>query len=188
MNEHMAPARGLPKSLVLKDALASAAGFLAGKTPPVDVKTKLKRIQSESKVGRAMRDLPAAWRVFRDVEVGDGVIDHVVAGPRGVYNIEVKSYSGPVVANARGLQTDGHRHNGPVEMAMLRASKLEARLGIEVQPVLAIVGADLTGDTVDGLPIVKLEDLTSYLLFDDGRRLSWEEARRVFDTLSLMTR
>jgi hypothetical protein len=54
--------------------------------------------------------------------------------------------------------------------------------------VLAFVGSALTGHSVDGLPVVMLSELTNFLLMDDGRRLGWDEAKRVFDTLESMTR
>ena len=110
---------------MIKGTLASVAGALIGEETRANVRAKLKRLHSESRVGRALRGLPAAWRVFHDVDLGDEILEHVVAGPRGVFNIEVKDYSGAVVANSRGLHTHGHRNNGPVEMAMRRAGRLE---------------------------------------------------------------
>ena len=95
---------------------------------------------------------------------------------------------GTVVANARGLHTNGRRNNRLVEQAMRQAGELEEKLGVEVKPVLAVVGADLTGREVDGLPVLLLDELTGFLLNDDGRRLTWEEAKQVLDALEAMTR
>ena len=126
--------------------------------------------------------------MFQDVGLMDERIDYVVAGPRGVFTIEVRVDSGTVVANARGLFSNGKRINRFVERAMRQAGVLEEMLGVEVKPVLAVVGADLTGREVDGLPLMRLDQLAEFLLDDDGRRLSWEEAKRVLDALGAMTR
>ena len=184
----MAVERGTPGKSLIKGALVSALGVLVGEETTRDVKAKIKGFRGESQVGRALRGMPEAWRVFHDVDLGGENIDHVVAGPRGVFNIEVKNYVGAVVANARGLHTHGRRNNGPVEQAMRQAHELGEHLGVEIQPVLAFVGSDLTGHEVDGLPVVMLSELTDFLLFDDGRRLAWHEAKQVFDTLGSLTR
>jgi len=54
--------------------------------------------------------------------------------------------------------------------------------------VRAIVGADLTGEEVDGLPVVRLEELTEFLLSDNGRPFPWEVAKRVLGTLEAVMR
>ena len=126
--------------------------------------------------------------MFQDVGLTVERIDYVVAGPRGVFTIEVSVDAGTVVANARGLYTNGRRNNRLVEQAMRQAGELEGKLGAEVKPVLAVVGADLTGREVDGLPVLLLDELTGFLLNDDGRRLTWEEAKQVLDALEAMTR
>ena len=126
--------------------------------------------------------------MFEDVGLMDERIDYVVAGPRGVFTIEVSLDAGTVVANARGLFSNGRRNKRLVEQAMRQAGALEEKLGVEVKPVLAVVGADLTGREVDGLPVLRLDELAEFLLNDDGRRLSWEEAKRILQALGAMTR
>jgi hypothetical protein len=126
--------------------------------------------------------------VFRDVGLTADRIDYVVAGPRGVFAIEVSVDAGTVIANTRGMHTHGRRNNRLVERAMRQAGELEEKLGVDVKPVLAVIGADLTGREVDGLPVLLLEELPGFLLNDDGRRLAWEEAKQVLDALEAMTR
>ena len=126
--------------------------------------------------------------MFQDVGLTAEPIDYVVAGPRGVFAIEVSVDAKTVVANTRGLHTNGRRNNRLVELAMRQAGELEEKLGVEVRPVLAVVGADLTGREVDGLPVLLLDELTGFLLNDDGRRLTWEEAKQVLDALEARTR
>jgi hypothetical protein len=160
----------------------------SGQETTADLKARLRGFRGESRVAKALRTLPEGWHIFHEVGLMDGNIDYVVAGPRGVFTIEVIAEAGSVVANARGLYTNGRRNNRPVERAMRHAAQLEARLGVEVKPALSIVGTDLTGHEVDGLPVFLLDELAGFLLNDDGRRLTWEEAKRVLDTLGAMTR
>ncbi len=126
--------------------------------------------------------------MFRDINLVEESVDYVVAGPRGVFLVEMSINAGTVVANTRGLSTHGRRNNRLVEQAMRRAHTLERRIGVEVQPVLVVVGADLTGQEVDGLPVVLLEELSEFLLRDDGRRLTWGKAKSVLDALEGMMR
>ena len=161
---------------MIKRALVSVWRVITGEETTREVGTEVKGYRGESQVGRALRGLPEGWRVFHDVDLGSENVGHLIAGPRGVYTVEVKNYAGEVVANSRGLHTYGHRNNGPVEQAMGQARRLEEQLSVDVEPVLAFVGATVTGHSVDGLPVVTLSELTRFLLIDDGRRLSWEEA------------
>ena len=163
-------------------------GVLSGPRTTADVRARLKGYLGDSRVARTLRKLPGGWRVFQDVCFLDERIGYVIAGPRGVFTIEVSIGSGTVVANARGLFSNGRRINRFVDQAMRQAGVLEEKLGVEVKPVLAVVGADLTGCEVDGLPVRRLDQLAGFLLDDDGRRLSWEEAKRVLDVLGTMTR
>lgn len=188
MKAAMAVERGTSGKPSSRGAFALVRGVLSGRESSAAVKARIKGYRGESRVAAALRALPRGWRVFHDVAVMDETIDYVVAGPRGVFTIEVSVDAGTVVANARGLYTKGRRNNGLVEQAMRQARTLETRLGFEVQPVLAVVGADLTGNEVDGLPVFLLGELTTFLLTDDGRRLTWEEAKQVLDALEAATR
>jgi len=188
MHDAMAAERGTPGNPLFKGALAAVGGILSGRESAADLRVKLKGYRGDSQVTKALRGLPGGWRVFHDVNLMDESVDYVVAGPRGVFNIEMSFDAGTVVAGARGFYTHGRRNNRPVEEAMRQARVLEDKLGLEVQPVLVVVGADLTGREVDGLPVVPLEELNGFLLIDDGRRLTWDQAKRVLDTLEVMTR
>jgi len=188
MHGAMASEHGTPGKLLFKGALAAVGVLLSGRETAADLRARVKEYRGDSQVAHALRDLPRGWRVFHDIGLMDESIDYVVAGPRGVFNIEMSVGAGTVVANARGLHTRGRRNNRLVDQAMRRARALEGRLGVEVQPVLAVGGADLTGREVDGLPVVLLEELTEFLLRDDGRRLMWGQAKSVLDALEIMTR
>ncbi len=187
MHMAMAPERG-PANSWSKGAFALVRGVVSGRETSAAVKARIKGYRGESRVVGILGSLPRGWRLFHGVAVMDESIDFVVAGPRGVFTIEVSVDAGTVVANSRGLYTNGRRNNRLVEQAMRQARTLEIRLGVAVQPVLAVVGADLTGYEVDGLPVFALEELSEFLLHDDGRRLTWEEAKRILDTLGAATR
>ena len=180
--------RGTPGKPLLKGALSAIGGVLSGRETGADLRARLKEYRGDSHVSRALQGLPRGWHVFRDLNLGDEGVDHVATGPSGVFTIEASVDAGTVVANSRGLFTHGRRNTRLIDQAMRRARTLETHLGVAVQPVLVVVGADLTGNEVDGLPVVLLEELQEFLLRDDGRRLSWDEARRVLDALEVMTR
>lgn len=180
--------RGTPGKPSSKGAVALVRRVLSGPRTTADARARLKGYLGDSRAARTLGKLPGGWLVFQDVGLMDERIDYVVAGPRGVFAIDVWVDAGTVVANARGLFYNGRRNNRPIEQAMRQAGVLEEKLGVEVKPVLAVVGADLTGREVDGLPVLRLDDLAESLLNDDGRRLSWEDATRVLDALGAMTR
>jgi hypothetical protein len=173
---------------LFKGALATVGRIFSGRETGADLRARVKEYRGDAQVSKVFGDLPRGWRVFHDINLVDEVVDHVVTGPRGVFNIEMSIGAGTVVANPRGLYTHGHRNHRLVEQAMRRARALEKQLGVDVQPVLAVVGADLTGREVDGLPVVVLDELSDFLLSDDGRRLTWDQAKRVLDTLGALTR
>ncbi len=162
--------------------------MLSGRETGADLRARVTGYRSDSQVSKALGGLPRGWRVFHAINLADESLDYVVTGPRGVFIVEMSINAGTVVANTRGLYAGGRRNNRLVEQAMRRARTLEGRIGVEVQPVLAVMGADLTGREVDGLPVVLLEELTEFLLRDDGRRLTWGGAKSVLDALEGMVR
>jgi len=145
MHTAMAAGRGAPGKPSSRAVFALVGRVASGQETTADLKAQLREYRGKSRIAKALRTLPEGWHLFSEVGLVDGSIDYVVAGPRGVFAIEVK-------------------------------------------PALSIVGTDLTGHEVDGLPVFLLDELAGFLLNDDGRRLTWEEAKRVLDTLGAMTR
>jgi hypothetical protein len=80
--------------------------------------------------------LPAPWRVFHDVDLGGENADHVVVGAVGVFNVEVKNFSGKISAKSGGLYAHGRRYDKVVRQAHRQAHALRERLGVDVTPLL----------------------------------------------------
>lgn len=98
-------------------------------------------------VGRRLARLGAGWFVLHAVPVGAGEsdIDHVVIGPGGVFTINTKNHAGQDVWVAGGtFMVAGQRqqHIRNAEHESQRAARLlssGSRLGVRVQPVIAVV-------------------------------------------------
>ena len=76
--------------------------------------TGLRRVESfykgargEEKVSGILESLPDSYHVFNDFTVGRNHIDHVVAGPGGVFAIETKFWNGAVTIEDGHVLLDG---------------------------------------------------------------------------------
>lgn len=76
--------------------------------------TGLRRVESfykgargEEKVSGILESLPDSYHVFNDFTVGRNHIDHVVAGPGGVFAIETKFWNGEVTIEDGHVLLDG---------------------------------------------------------------------------------
>ena len=74
----------------------------------------LKRVESfykgargEEKVSEILKTLPESYHVFNDFTVGRNHVDHVVAGPGGVFAIETKFWNGKVTVEDGHVLLDG---------------------------------------------------------------------------------
>jgi len=105
----------------------------------------------------------------------------------GVFNVGVKNYSGHIQARPDGLYVNGRRNDQVVRQAWRRAHKLRAWLGVEVEPVLVFVGGKLEEEAVGRLAVLRPRDLPTFLA-RKPRRLSYGEARRIFELLERKTR
>lgn len=144
---------------------------------------KTRGLIGESSVGKHLENLPAGWRVFHDLDLGGENADHVVVSPGGVFNIEVKNYSGRVIATPKGLYNKGRKQDKIVRQAWRQTRKLNALLGVEVQPVLVFTTSQLEGDRVGKLPVMTAKDLVPYLLSQNAPILGFDEAKRLFGIL-----
>ncbi|MER3483513.1 MAG: hypothetical protein C4332_10585, partial [Meiothermus sp.] len=68
-----------------------------------DLRAIGKGYAGEAIVGKMLESLPSGWRVLHDLDLGGENVDHLVLGPAGAFNIEVKNYSGKVIATPKGL-------------------------------------------------------------------------------------
>lgn len=136
----------------------------------------------ENRVGRILEELPEGFGVFHDVDLGEENADHVVVGPGGVFNVEVKNYSGSIRVRPNGLYVNGKRNDKIIRQAWRQAHKLKELLGVEVEPVLVFIKGHLDGERVGRLPILKPDTLKKFLL-DRPKRLTPEEIRQIFALL-----
>ena len=71
------------------------------------VESFYKGARGEEKVSGILESLPESYHVFNDFTVGRNHVDHVVAGPGGVFAIETKFWSGKVTVEDGHVLLDG---------------------------------------------------------------------------------
>ena len=165
-------------ALALPLAFLAVMRLLQDKEVEREVVAKARGYLGEARVGRVLEALPSPWRVFHDVALGGENADHVVVGPAGVFNVEVKNYTGLIRATPQGLWVRGERRDDLVRQAWRQAHKLRELLGVEVEPLLVFVGGRLEGRRVGRLPVLPPEEVGAYLRGLPAR-LSFTEAQRV---------
>lgn len=176
---------------VIPGAVVLAAVVVVALLSRQEVRADLRRYgrgyAGEAAVGAALGALPGGWRVFHDVRLGLENADHVVVGPRGVFSVEVKNYSGRILATPGGLFTHGQRNDAAVRQAWRQARKLRELLGVEVTPLLVFAGGEPEGERVGDLLVLSGAELVPYLLSLTERRLEYAQAREVFALLDERT-
>ena len=165
-------------ALALPLALLAVMRLLQDKEVEREGVAQARGYLGEARVGRVLEALPSPWRVFHDVDLGGENADHVVVGPAGVFNVEVKNYTGLIRATPQGLWVRGERRDDLVRQAWRQAHKLRELLGVEVEPLLVFVGGRLEGRRVGRLPVLPPEEVGAYLRGLPAR-LSFTEAQRV---------
>ncbi|HUW77207.1 MAG TPA: nuclease-related domain-containing protein [Candidatus Nanopelagicaceae bacterium] len=107
----------------------------------------------EQAVASTLNALPAPWKVFHAIPIGDpdrplGDIDHLVIGSSGVYSINAKHHPGQLVQVRNDTFLVDHRSVPYIasarKNAMTVATRMSAGTGlpIQVQAVIAVVDAD----------------------------------------------
>jgi len=71
------------------------------------VESFFKGARGEEKVSGILESLPDSYHVFNDFAVGRSHVDHVVAGPGGVFAIETKFWRGSVTVEEGHILVDG---------------------------------------------------------------------------------
>lgn len=104
-----------------RDGLRSLEGYFKG-------------ARGEEAVAALLAALPAGYHVFHDVACGGaGSVDHVVVGPRGLFVVETKCWSGAVTAEGETVRVDGREPSRqPVAQACASAHALHAFLAARV--------------------------------------------------------
>ena len=87
------------------------------------VESFYKGARGEEKVSGILESLPDAYHVFNDFTVGRNHIDHVVAGPGGVFAIETKFWNGKVTVEDGHVLVDGQLPDrSPLSQAIREAT------------------------------------------------------------------
>ena len=87
------------------------------------VESFYKGARGEEKVSGILESLPDAYHVFNDFTVGRNHIDHVVAGPGGVFAIETKFWNGKVTVEDGHVLVDGQLPDrSPLNQAIREAT------------------------------------------------------------------
>ena len=102
-----------------------------------------KGARGEEKVSGILKSLPDSYHVFNDFVAGRIHVDHVVAGPAGVFAVETKYWRGRVTAEDGHILLDGQLPSRPPlaqvkkEAALVKAKLADAGWNGAVTPVLA---------------------------------------------------
>ena len=87
------------------------------------VESFYKGARGEEKVSGILESLPESYHVFNDFTVGRNHIDHVVAGPGGVFAIETKFWNGKVTVEDGHVLVDGQLPDrSPLNQAIREAT------------------------------------------------------------------
>ena len=87
------------------------------------VESFYKGARGEEKVSGILENLPDSYHVFNDFTVGRNHIDHVAAGPGGVFAIETKFWNGKVTVEDGHVLVDGQLPDrSPLNQAIREAT------------------------------------------------------------------
>ena len=93
------------------------------------VESFYKGARGEEKVSGILESLPESYHVFNDFTVGRNHIDHVVAGPGGVFAIETKFWNGKVTVEDGHVLLDGQLPDrSPLSQAVREATLVKNAL------------------------------------------------------------
>jgi len=110
------------------------------------VERYFKGARGEERVAGILQTLPDTYHVFNDFVAGGVHVDHVVAGPAGVYAIETKYWRGVVTIEEGHILLDGQLPSrSPLaqvkkEAALVKSTLEKAGWKGAVTPVLAFAG------------------------------------------------
>jgi hypothetical protein len=102
-----------------------------------------KGARGEEKVSGILKSLPDSYHIFNDFVAGRVHVDHVVAGPAGVFAVETKYWRGKVTVEDDHILLDGQLPSRPPlaqvkkEAALVKAKLAAAGWSGAVTPVLA---------------------------------------------------
>ncbi len=149
------------------------------------VESYFKGARGEERVAGLLAALPDGWHVFHDF-VAEGLhVDHVVAGPAGVFAVETKNWRGRVTVEDGEVLVGGVLPDrAPVVQAMREADAVKAALKTmgwegDVTPVLCMA-SDTCADsesTVRRVALLNSSAIVKWLVKKPGALPSNELAR-----------
>jgi len=134
-----------------------------------------KGARGEEKVSGILERLPDAYHVFNDFAAGHCHVDHVVAGPGGVFAIETKYWNGKVTVEDGHILLDGQLPSrSPLAQANREAASVRAALAAAgwngvVTPVVAFASDSFVAHraVIGGTVVINSNELRSG--FDTSR-------------------
>lgn len=120
-------------------------------------KKGLRRVESffrgargEERVANILASLPDDYHVFNDFEAGSDRVDHVVAGPAGVFSIETKWWQGAVeIVEGHVLVNGALPSRDPIVQTQREADRVRAamrKIGFDITVVPVVCFASDTFD------------------------------------------
>ena len=118
--------------------------------------------RGEERVSNILRSLPESYHVFNDFIALSSHIDHVVAGPAGVFAIETKNWRGEVTVEEGAVLVNGALPTrDPLKQARREAALVKAQLAKlgwngEVTPILVFASDTFDAQIaeVDGTVVI----------------------------------
>ena len=134
-----------------------------------------KGARGEERVSGILQKLPDTYHVFNDFAVGRKHVDHVVAGPGGVFAIETKCWKGKVTIEEGNILLDGQLPDRPPlkqairEAVLVRNALADAGWKGQVTPVLVFASNCFVAHRayMNGAVIINAEELLKS--FDSSR-------------------
>lgn len=174
--------------LVARDHLSLYVAFAAGTalglvlavwdSPPAHIENWRQGAQGEKSTARALRRLErAGWAVIHDIDTGRGNIDHLVAGPPGVFVLDSKNLPGLLSVSGGVLSV--RRREDPDDGYDDR--RLTARMYRQAQQVEELLHADGVEIPVQPIVVLWSGEFAQGSVLNTG--VAWIRGRQLADVL-----